>query len=118
MRLRPNELRHISARRKLDPNLFVLPFGRVIMREPFAYFARLDPHRGVVAGIVAGWPGEHVYPYAAFLETLGLAVQRAFHHVSQEILGAPAGAKTLALEDSIERPANLGRIDLMIVMIV
>jgi hypothetical protein len=81
--------------------------ARIVDSEPFPDLARLDPHRGVVARIVAGRPPEDFDADGPLLEHVPMPLQRILHNVAQEILAALAGSELMTGENAVQLLANL-----------
>jgi hypothetical protein len=79
----------------------------IINAQPFANLAGFDADGGIVAGIVAGRPAENFDADGALLEHVAMALERVFHHVTEEVLAALAGAEFVAGEDAAQFLADL-----------
>jgi hypothetical protein len=101
------KLGDVGTVRQVNPDFVLTAFAGVIKAKPLAHFPGLNPYRGIITRFIGRGPPKHVDSDSALLEALSLALQRALHHVAEEILRALAGAKALAVKDAVERRADL-----------
>src|ERR1035438_7468304 len=101
------ELGYVRAGRQVDSYRIMRSVIGIINAQTFADLSGFDADRGIVAGIVAGWPAEDLDADGALLEHVAMALERVFHHVTEEILATFAGSEFVRREDAAQFLADL-----------
>src|SRR6202012_2908488 len=98
----PPELWRIRTNRQFDANRRIVQAGVMVLFQPSAYLAGLDPNYGIFSRRVTGRALKKLRPDRSLLQWLVVVFQPMVNHIRQKLLTPITGPKELTIKDGIQ----------------